>query len=91
MQSIHDKVIQALKQAEKHNSSIMVKPEVILWTDPDKQWQPIIESLQKSYKALCGLGSYQPEKLTGPAIWLKTVISGQLTDCDWDETLTPVI
>jgi hypothetical protein len=28
--NLKDKVVQALLQAEKHNSSIMVKPEVIL-------------------------------------------------------------
>ncbi|MBK7438309.1 MAG: hypothetical protein IPI77_16290 [Saprospiraceae bacterium] len=28
--SIYDKVVNALKQAENHNSNVMVKPEVIL-------------------------------------------------------------
>jgi len=35
--SIYDRVLHALKQAEQHNSSIMVKPEVILWPDPELQ------------------------------------------------------
>ena len=32
--TLYDKVVHALKQAEQHNSNIMVKPEVILWPDP---------------------------------------------------------
>ena len=47
--SLYDKVIEALQQAEKHNSSIMVKPEVILWPDPEKQWTKVIPVLQKDF------------------------------------------
>ena len=45
--SIYDKVIKALKQAEQNNSSIMVKPEVILWPDPEKQWSEVITTMQE--------------------------------------------
>ena len=47
--SLHDKVLQALKQAENHNSNVMVRPEVILWPDPDHQWLEVIPVLQASY------------------------------------------
>ena len=42
-QSIYDKVIQAVKQAENHNSNLMVKPEVILWPDPENQWMDVMD------------------------------------------------
>ncbi len=41
--NIFDKVLQALTHAEQHNSSIMVKPEVILWPDPERQWTTVID------------------------------------------------
>lgn len=89
--NLKNKILEGFKKATTHNSSVKVPPEVILWTDPDRQWESVIESLQESYKALFMFGTYQPEKLTGHAIWLKTVISGKLSDCDWNQTLTPVI
>ena len=86
-----EKILEGFKKATIHNSSIMVPPEVILWPDPERQWESVIEKLQNAYGALFFLGNYLPEKLTGPAIWLKTAISGKLSDCTWDKTLTPVI
>lgn len=89
--NLKEKIVEGFKKATSHNSSVMVPPEVILWPDPERQWQPVIENLQNTYGALFVLGDYQPEKLTGPAIWLKTVIPGKLSDSSWDHTLTPVI
>ena len=88
--NLKEKILEGFKKATIHNSSIMVPPEVILWPDPERQWESVIEKLQNAYGALFVLGNYLPEKLTGPAIWLKTVIA-KLPDCDWDSTLTPVI
>lgn len=89
--NLKEKILEGFTKATAHNSSVMVPPEVILWPDPEKQWESVIENLQNDYAALFILGDYKPEKLTGPAIWLKTVIAKKLPDCDWDSTLTPVI
>jgi hypothetical protein len=74
-QSLFDKVIQSLQQAESHNSSLMVKPEVILWPDPENQWESVIPVLQKRLPQLLIYGEYDPDEKQGPAIWLKHLIS----------------
>lgn len=89
--NLKEKILEGFKKAIAHNSSVMSPPEVILWTDPDKQWKPVIERLQESYQALFVLGEYLPETMIGPAVWLKTVISGMLSHPVWDKSLTPVI
>lgn len=89
--NLKEKILEGFLKATAHNSSVMVPPEVILWPDPEGQWESVIENLQNTYGALFVLGNYSPEKLTGPAIWLKTVISGRLSDCNWNQSLTPVI
>jgi len=89
--NLKKKILEGFKKATAHNSSVMSPPEVILWTDPDKQWEPVVERLQESYRALFVLGAYRPEKRIGPAVWLKTVIGGMLTEPVWDKQLTPVI
>ncbi len=89
--SIYDKVIQALAQAENHNSHLMVKPEVIVWLDPDNQWSDVIAVLQASLPQLLILGNYDPSLKSGPAIWLKCMIARLLPEADWDAAAIPIV
>jgi hypothetical protein len=89
--SIYDKVVQALKQAEHHNSQVMVKPEVILWPDPENQWNEVMGDLQQEMPQLLIYGSYDPNKNQGPAIWLKCMISRALPEANWEATKIPII
>jgi hypothetical protein len=89
--SIYDKVIDALKQAENHNSNLMVKPEVILWPDPENQWQDVILTLQENLPQLLIYGNYNPSKKQGPAIWLKCMIARLLPEVNWNEEIIPII
>lgn len=89
--SIYDKVLQALKQAESHNSNLMVKPEVILWPDPENQWLDVIAVLQSTLPQLLIYGSYEPSQKQGPAIWLKCMIAKMLPEADWDSDAIPII
>jgi hypothetical protein len=90
-QSIYDKVIQALKQAENHNSNVMVKPEVILWPDPEYQWVEGMDLLKEAIPHLLTYGMYEPVKKQGPAIWLKCMISHMLPEANWSEDTIPII
>jgi hypothetical protein len=89
--SIYDKVVHALKQAENHNSNVMVKPEVILWPDPENQWCDVIEVLQESIPHLLIYGNFEPSKKQGPAIWLKCMIAKVLPAANWDADAIPII
>jgi hypothetical protein len=89
--SIYDKVVHALKQAENHNSNVMVKPEVILWPDPDEQWIDVIGVLQEEMPQLLIYGSFNPNKKQGPAIWLKCMIAKALADANWNDDAIPII
>ena len=90
-QSIYDKVIKALNQAENHNSNVMVKPEVILWPDPENQWSDVITTVQESLPQLLVYGRYDVLKKQGPAIWLKCMISKMLPEADWDVNTVPIV
>lgn len=89
--SLCDKIIESLKQASLHNGNTMVKPEVILWPDPDKQWSSIIPVLQKKLGALMIYGEYNHEILQGPSIWIKCMVSKKLAEANWDDHQTPII
>lgn len=89
--SIFDKITAALKQAENHNSQVMVKPEVILWPDPENQWREVIGELQEELPQLLIYGPYAPDKKQGPAIWLKCMIAKALPEADWKDETIPII
>ena len=90
-ESIYTKVIQALQQAENHNSNLMVKPEVILWPDPENQWIDVIAVLQENMPQLLLYGSFEPAKKQGPAIWLKCMVARTLPEANWVPEAIPII
>ncbi len=81
----------SLLHAGRYNRSDMVGPTVILWTDSDKQWAPLVDQLRPLMPELFTLGEYDPKKRIGPAIWLRCVIECSLPDVDLPEDVTPVI
>jgi hypothetical protein len=74
--TLHNKLLDSLQKASQHYSHIMVRPEVILWPDPERQWEAVIQILQEKLPALLILGDYDRIKRQGPSIWLKCVYSG---------------
>ncbi|MCJ7602135.1 MAG: BREX-1 system phosphatase PglZ type B [Desulfobulbaceae bacterium] len=88
-------IIEALRDsltaAGRYNPDDVVRPAAIIWTDADRQWQPVISQLQILMPELLVLGEYQPGKKTGPAIWLRCVIDRALPEVDIPEEAVPVI
>jgi len=88
-------IIEALRDSlvvsGRYNPDDVVRPAAILWTDADQQWMPVIGQLQMLMPELLILGEYQPEKKTGPAIWLRCVIDRVLTEVVIPENVVPVI
>lgn len=68
----------------------MVRPEVILWPDPDRQWESVIPSIQNVLPELLVFGEFQPETQQGPAIWIKWIVSRKAKN-NIPEVITPII
>jgi hypothetical protein len=69
----------------------MVKPEVILWPDPEFLWEEVIPMLQGELPQLLVYGDYNPEKKQGPAIWLKCMVTKTLPEANWPDEVIPII
>lgn len=67
------------------------RPAAILWTDPDREWLPLIELLRKPLGELLVLGDYAPEQRTGPAIWLRCIVDGTIQLPDFPSEHRPII
>jgi hypothetical protein len=56
----------------------MAPPVTVLWTDGDGQWAELVTRLRGEFASLFTLGDYDPERRTGPAIWLRCVVDRAL-------------
>ncbi|MFM7582531.1 MAG: BREX-1 system phosphatase PglZ type B, partial [Caldilinea sp.] len=86
---ILDHLIRTIRSAANHNTEAQAAPACILWPDPNRQWQSALPALQAAMPELFALGPYAPATRTGPAIWLRGVLSGVLPPGaeppGWDE------
>lgn len=91
MPSILSHLLKAVRSAAAFNPEIQVAPACILWPDGDRQWEAVIPMLQAELPELLILGDYAPEKRSGPAIWLRCVLAGQIEGVLLPEDRTPIL
>jgi hypothetical protein len=63
--------LRALAQA--YTAGDQVAPYAVLWPDPDRSWERAVPVLQKLLPELYVLGTYSPDKRSGPALWLRCI------------------
>ncbi|WP_104992436.1 BREX-1 system phosphatase PglZ type B [Deinococcus sp. NW-56] len=74
----------ALRHAGEYHRGEVAPPACLLWPDPEGEWQEAAAAL-RGRRPLLELGTYDPDRQCGPAIWLRTVLDTE----DW--TTPPVI
>ena len=63
----------------------------ILWTDPKREWLPLIDLLLQQVREFLVLGDYQPERSTGPAVWVRCVVDGAVDKPDLPADRPPIV
>ncbi|MCH5276197.1 MAG: BREX-1 system phosphatase PglZ type B [Desulfovibrionaceae bacterium] len=86
-----DQLLKSVRSAATFNPEIQVAPACILWPDRERQWEAVIPLIQTELPELLILGDYDPEKRTGPAIWLRCAIAGQTDDVALPRDQTPIV
>ena len=84
-------LVTAIRDASLFNPDVQVAPACILWPDSDSQWEAVIPRLQNELQELLVLGEYNPEKRTGPAIWLRCIIAEKTGDVELPDHRIPVL
>jgi len=69
-------LVDSIRASANYNAEAESRPQCILWTDKDKLWENIINSLKEEMPELLIFGDYKPEKFQGPAIWLRVAMAG---------------
>ena len=89
--TVLDKLIEAIRETAVYNPEAQVAPFCILWPDKDYQWEAAIPLIQNEMPELLVLGKYNQSKRTGPAIWLRCVVSGMDSNTSLKDELIPII
>jgi len=88
---IMEQLIKALCSTAVYNPDVQVPPVCILWTDRERQWEAAIPRIQNALEELFILGDYDPEKRTGPAIWLRCIIANRIPEFELPHEKTPIL
>lgn len=91
MTAVLQELVRVVRQAGNFNANAQVAPAAILWTDKESQWLPVLPQLLQALPELFVYGDYDPERRTGPAIWLRCLIAGTLDEVEVPEGKVPVI
>lgn len=84
-------LLRTIRHAAIYNPDVQVAPSCILWPDGDRQWEPVAARLQAELPEMFLLGDYDVEKRTGPAIWLRCVITNKAPKVAISSDLTPIL
>ena len=68
-----------------------VRPCAILWTDPRGEWLPVVTAMQPQVEDLIVLGEFNPEKRTGPAVWIRCLVDGALDEPALPTDRSPIV
>lgn len=91
MQVIEQLIKKIRATATNYNPEIQNAPACILWLDGENQWKDVTQTLLAKLPELLILGEYDPEKHTGPAIWLRCAIAGKIDELQLPHDKTPII
>ncbi len=58
------------------------RPAAILWYDGKREWARVFPAARSHIPELLALGDYDPAQRTGPAIWLRCVVDGEVRVAD---------
>ena len=67
-----------------------VAPCAVLWADPDRLWADVVPVLLPLLPELYQLGGYDPQRRSGPALWLRC-IEARLVGNAPEEGITPIL
>lgn len=74
MTTFAERLVASLRTgAQAYAAGDQVAPCAVLWTDPDALWADVMPELQSMLPELFQLGAYDPQRQSGPALWLRCI------------------
>ena len=85
-----DALVKAIRAAGMYNRNDQAPPAAVLWTDKERQWEPLLPQLRQQVAVLT-LGGYAPGERTGPAYWIRCMIARTLPEDRLADDETPIV
>ncbi|MGI6414303.1 MAG: hypothetical protein ACOX1P_01440 [Thermoguttaceae bacterium] len=89
--TVFNAVSASLEKVAAFNPNDHAAPAVVLWTDHDRQWEPLATRIRTRLPQLLTFAPYDPSAKTGPAIWLRAMIARKLPEADWPAEAVPIV
>lgn len=89
--TVLDAVLSSLQKAAKFNSDDAVAPAAILWPDEKREWEQLLPRFRMALPHFLVFGPYDPANRAGPAIWLRCVLAGKISELGWPPGTVPII
>ena len=86
-----ESLIGSIQKAAGFNGNAEVAPAVILWTDHERVWEPLLGELQSRLPNLLTWGEWKPEQRQGPAYWVRCALARKLEGVQWDAALPAIV
>ncbi len=89
--TVFDHLVASLQKAADFNRDDTVPPAAILWPDEKREWERLAPRLRVTLPHFLVFGPYDMANRTGPAIWLRCVLAGEVPDITWTRGTVPII
>ena len=89
-ETVLDRLIEQLRARDTALDG-QTRPAAILWTDPKREWLPLVDLLPPLVEEYLVLGDYDAARRTGPAVWLRCVVDGALDEPQLPDDRPPII
>ena len=88
--TVLDRLIEQLRARDTPLDG-QTRPAAILWTDPKREWLPLVDVLLPRVEEYLVLGDYDAGRRTGPAVWLRCVVDDALDEPRLPDDRPPII
>lgn len=73
--TVLDRIVACLDKAQVFDQNVHEGPVVLLWSDEEARWQPVIERFADRVPVV-SLGTFEPAQRHGPAYCIRCVVAG---------------
>jgi hypothetical protein len=91
MSTVLNSLLASIWKAAEYNRDDVVPPAVILWPDEKREWERLLPRLRMELPHLLTFGPYGKDNQTGPALWVRCVLAGQVPGITWSADTIPVL
>src|SRR5437764_11962680 len=78
--TVFDALLASLQKAADYNRDDTVRPVAVLWPDEKREWERLAARLRAVLPHFFVFGPSDAANRTGPAIWLRCVLAGKISD-----------